>query len=82
MTGIDVSPRKGKQTKIIQFTGTVQDNISVPPNGGCVVSVRFKIDSDQDVLTFPGFHQVLCYGDYKREVQDFCQLFNFESQVV
>lgn len=82
VTAIDVIPKKGKQTNILLFTGTVQDNISVPPNGGCVVSVRFKIDSDQDVLTFPGFHQVLFYGDYKREIEEFCQLFNFESQVV
>jgi len=82
VTAVDVYPKKGKQTSILLFTGTVMDNISVPPNGGCVVSVRFKIDSDQDVLTFPGFHQVLFYGDYKKEVEDFCQLFNFEAQLV
>ena len=53
-----------------------------PPAGGCVVSVRVKFDGDQDVLDFPGFHQVFFYGDYKRELVEFCQLFGLDAQVV
>jgi hypothetical protein len=58
------------------------DNISVPPSGGCVVSVRVKFDGDQKVLSFPGFHQVFFYGDYKQNLIEFCRLFNLESWVV
>jgi len=81
VTAIDVIQQKGEQSQIHLFTGTVMDNISVPPNGGCVVSVRFKIDgieSSRDVLTTPGFHQVFFYGDYGREIEDFCKLYDLK----
>ena len=62
--------------------GTVVDNMSVPPSGGCVVSVKVKFDGRQEVLSFPGFHQLFFYGDFGRELVDFCQLCNLEAQVV
>ncbi|MHC4244500.1 MAG: hypothetical protein ACYSU4_18995 [Planctomycetota bacterium] len=80
VTAVDVQP--GKRTKMLISVGTVLDNIDVPPAGGCVVSVRVKFDGDQEVLNFPGFHQVFFYGDYKRQLVEFCRLFNFEAQVV
>jgi L-arabinose isomerase len=81
VTAIDVTNKKEEQTEIRLFTGTVLDNISVPPNGGCVVSVRFNIDginNSQEVLTAPGFHQVFFYGNYGREIEDFCKLYNIK----
>jgi len=81
VTAIDVSTKKEGQTEICLFTGTVMDNINVPPNGGCVVSVRYKIDgidTSQAVLSAPGFHQVFFYGDYGREIEDFCKLYNYK----
>jgi hypothetical protein len=79
VTAIDVT-NKEDQTEINLFTGSVMDNISVPPNGGCVVCVRYSIDGirNSNVLTVPGMHQVFFYGDYGREIQDFCKLFNFK----
>ena len=62
--------------------GTVLDNVSVPPAGGCVVSVMVKFDGVADVLAFPGFHQIFFYGDYKRAVVQFCRLFGLEPAVV
>jgi len=85
VTSLYVSPGNEKQkrkTKLLISVGTVLDNVSVPPAGGCVVSVRVKFDGDQEVLSFPGFHQVFFYGDYKRQLVEFCRLFNFEAQVV
>lgn len=85
VTSLDVLPRdenSGRKTKLLISAGTVLDNIDVPPSGGCVVSVRVKFDGDQAVLSFPGFHQVFFYGDYKQHLVEFCQLFNLESQVV
>lgn len=81
ITAIDVITGKEKQTSIHLFTGTVMNNISVPPNGGCVVSVRYRIDGlekSSDVLSVPGMHQVFFYGDYGREIEDFCKLYNFK----
>lgn len=85
VTSLYVSPGSEKQkrkTKLLISVGTVLDNIDVPPSGGCVVSVRVKFDGNQPVLSFPGFHQVFFYGDYKRHLVEFCRLFNFEAQVV
>ena len=70
------------QSTLLISTGTVVDNLSVPPSGGCVVSVKYKMDGDQRVLTYPGMHQLFFYGDYKRELKDFCQLYKFKAQVV
>jgi len=82
VTSIDVLPAdEGARTQILISTGTVLDNLSVPPNGGCVVSVKVKFDGNQNVLTFPGFHQVFFYGDYKQQLLEFCQLFNIEAKV-
>jgi hypothetical protein len=85
VTSVDVLPgntKQGRKTKLLISAGTVLDNVSVPPSGGCVVSVRVKFDGDQPVLSFPGFHQLFFYGDYKQHLVEFCQLFNLEAQVV
>jgi len=39
------------------------------------------MDGDTSVLSFPGFHQLFFYGDFKQQLLDFCQLFNFNAQV-
>jgi len=83
ITSIDILPGdKEKKTEMLISTGTVLDNLDAPPNGGCVVSVSVKFDGDQPVLSFPGFHQLFFYGDYKRQLLQFCQLLGLESQVV
>ena len=85
VTSLDVLPgdeNAGRKTKLLISAGTVLDNIDVPPSGGCVVSVRVKFDGEQPVLSFPGFHQIFFYGDYKRQLVEFCQLFGLEAQVV
>jgi hypothetical protein len=85
VTSIDVLPgdtKENRKTKMLISAGTVIDNVSVPPSGGCVVSVRVKFDSNQKVLSFPGFHQIFFYGDYKQHLAEFCQLFNLQAQLV
>jgi hypothetical protein len=93
VTSVDLLPNAGtgfqagvgdqkKTSKMLISVGTVVDNMSVPPSGGCVVSVKVKFDGRQEVLTFPGFHQLFFYGDFGRELTDFCQLCNLEAQIV
>jgi hypothetical protein len=88
VTSIDVLPpghrlnKDGAVSRILISAGTVIDNVSVPPAGGCVVSVRVKFDGGRDVLDFPGMHQVFFYGDYKRQLREFCKLFSLEEWVV
>ncbi|HCU18093.1 MAG TPA: hypothetical protein DF818_02285 [Bacteroidales bacterium] len=73
---------KAERSKLLISTGTVVENLNVPPSGGCVVSVKYKMDNQQDVLSYPGFHQLFFYGDYKSELKEFAQLCNFDAKVV
>jgi len=88
MTSIDLLPGRdgagGEEARstVLISAGTVVENMSVPPSGGCVVSVKVKFDGGREVLNFPGFHQIFFYGDYKHQVKDFCQLCGFKAQVV
>jgi len=82
-TSVDVLPGKGDEKSVVLISaGTVVENMDVPPSGGCVVSVKIKFDGDQEVLSFPGFHQIFFYGDYKNQLREFCQLYGLEAQVV
>ncbi len=83
VTNIDVLPGNGQTpSTVLVSAGTVVENKEVPPSGGCVVSVKVKFDGGQEVLSFPGFHQIFFYGDYKEQVCDFCRLCGFTAQVV
>jgi hypothetical protein len=81
MGTVDDRPTVETASKVLISVGTVLDNMEVPPSGGCVVSVKVKFDGNQEVLSFPGFHQLFFYGDYGRPMKDFCQLCNFQSQI-
>jgi len=89
VTSIDLLPGKGdgssekdKPSQVLISAGTVLENMDVPPSGGCVVSVKVKFDGSQEVLSFPGFHQIFFYGDYKHRMKDFCRLCKFDPQIV
>jgi len=76
-------PGAGTQGRpqMVVSTGTVAGNVAVPPAGGCVVSVMVKLDTQPDLLTYPGFHQLFFYGDYKKELLAYCRLFGLEPLV-
>jgi hypothetical protein len=74
-TGVEAKP------KMVIGTGTVVDNVAVPPAGGCVVSVMAKLDTQPDLLSYPGFHQLFFYGDFKKELLAYCRLFGVEPVV-
>jgi hypothetical protein len=85
ITCLDVLTEESNESNPSKFlisTGTVVENMSVPPSGGCVVSIKVKMDGNQKVLTFPGFHQLFFYGDYRKELTEFCQLYKFGAEVV
>ena len=67
---------------MIISSGTVVDNPKVPPSGGCVVAVTLELDGVEDYLTYPGFHQIFFYGDYKRHLKAYCRLFGIKPIVV
>jgi len=69
------------EPEMIIGTGTVTENVSVPPAGGCVVSVMVKLDNDPDLLSYPGFHQIFFYGDYRRDLAAYCRLFGLKARM-
>ena len=84
VTSVDVllSNKDDAPPKMIISAGDVVENVAVPPAGGCVVSVMVKLDGVRDLLKYPGFHQIFFYGDYKKELRDYCNLFRIEPVVV
>jgi hypothetical protein len=85
VTSIDLLPGKAdgsSPSEVLISAGSVIENMDVPPSGGCVVSVKVKFDGRQEVLSFPGFHQIFFYGDYAHQMKDFCQLNKFEARIV
>ncbi len=77
---LPAAPPKDRPQLVIG-TGTVADNLAVPPHGGCVVSVMVKLDTQPDLLAYPGFHQLFFYGDFKRELLAFSRLFRIDPLV-
>ena len=83
VTSIDVQAAgKDKPVEMIVSSGKVLQNVSVPPAGGCVVSVMVRFDGVDDVLAYPGFHQVFFYGNFRRHLIDFCRLLKLQARVV
>ena len=68
--------------RMVISAGEVTDNIAVPPAGGCVVAVGLKLDGVSETLDYPGFHQLFFYGDFKRQLQDYCKLSGIQPLVV
>lgn len=67
--------------RLVIGTGAVVENVAVPPAGGCVVSVMVKLDTQPDLLSYPGFHQLFFYGDFKKELLAYCRLYGVQPVV-
>jgi hypothetical protein len=63
-------------------TGTVVENVSVPPAGGCVVSVMVEVDGVPDTIDLPGSHQLFFYGELKKELTAYCDRFKMQSRII
>jgi hypothetical protein len=60
--------------EVIVDTGTVVENVQTPPAGGCRTNFEVAMDEIEDVRDVLGFHQVVFYGDHRRDVQAFAQM--------
>ncbi|MBX3180351.1 MAG: hypothetical protein KF886_23630 [Candidatus Hydrogenedentes bacterium] len=60
--------------ELIVDTGTVIANVQTPPAGGCRTNFEIAMNDVEDCRDVKGFHQVVFYGDHKRDVEAFCQL--------
>ena len=64
--------------QLILDTGVVVGNVDTPPAGGCRTSVEIKMDKVEDSRDVLGFHQAVFYGNHRRDVEAFCQLYGIE----
>jgi len=60
--------------ELILDTGTIAGNVDTPPAGGCRTSFKIAMDRVEDVRDVLGFHQVVFYGDHRRDVDAYCQM--------
>lgn len=60
--------------ELIVDTGSVVENVQTPPAGGCRTNFEIAMNDIEDIRDVKGFHQVVFYGDHKRDVEAFCQL--------
>jgi len=64
--------------ELILDTGTVAGNVDTPPAGGCRTSVEIAMDRVEDARDVMGFHQVVFWGNHRRDVQNFCQMYGIK----
>ncbi|HOV33405.1 MAG TPA: hypothetical protein PLX23_08590 [Candidatus Hydrogenedens sp.] len=67
--------RFNNPNELILDTGTVTENINTPPAGGCRTNFSIKMDNIEEAKDVLGFHQVVFYGNHRRDVKNFCQLY-------
>ena len=60
--------------KLLVDTGTVVANVNTPPAGGCRTSFEIEMDKVEDVRDVRGFHQVVFYGNHRRDLQEFARM--------
>ncbi|MEW6235215.1 MAG: hypothetical protein AB1656_07490 [Candidatus Omnitrophota bacterium] len=67
--------RLNNPRELILDTGVVVGNVNTPPAGGCRTSVEIAMDGVEDVRDVLGFHQAVFYGNHRRDVEAFCQMY-------
>jgi len=65
----------GQKPQMIIYTGEVVKCYDMPPAGGCRTNVELTINEVDDVCDLKGMHQTIFYGNHKRELKAFCQLY-------
>jgi hypothetical protein len=70
--------RFSNPNELILDTGTVMGNVDTPPAGGCRTSVEIAMDRIEDARDVLGFHQVVFWGNHRRDVQNFCQMYGIK----
>lgn len=80
--------REGQPVTLVRFktpnelildTGKVVANVDTPPAGGCRTSFEIAMDHVEDARDVLGFHQVVFYGNHRRDVEAFCQMYGIKA---
>lgn len=66
----------GETPQMIIYTGKVVRCYDMPPVSSCRTNVETTINEVDDVCDVKGMHQTIFYGNYKKQLKAFCQLYN------
>lgn len=69
----------GEKPRMLVYTGTVVRCPSIPPAGGCRTNIEMTINEVEDVCDVKGMHQAIFYGNYGKQLRDFCRLLGIEA---
>ena len=72
----------GTPPRLYVAAGTVVENASVRPGGRSAASVTLRLDGERDLHAYPDFQQLFFYGDYKRDLLEYCKLFRIQVAAV
>ncbi|GMW02093.1 MAG: hypothetical protein AMXMBFR84_32290 [Candidatus Hydrogenedentota bacterium] len=85
---VQVPWKEGTQVTLARFsspeelivdTGTVVANVQTPPAGGCRTNFEIAMDNMEDIRDVRGFHQVVFYGNHRRDLEAFCQMHGIKA---
>jgi len=68
----------GETPRMIIYSGKVVGCPSIPRTGGCRTNVEMTINEVDDVCDVKGMHQIIFYGNYAKQLRNFCQLYGIE----
>lgn len=74
---------KGENEKpqMLIYSGEIVDCPPIPPAGGCRTNAETTINELDDVCDLKGHHLIMIYGNYARELRQFCHLYGIEAVV-
>jgi hypothetical protein len=65
--------------ELIVDSGRVVANVQTPPAGGCRTNFEIAMNDVEDCRDVKGFHQVVFYGEHRRDVEAFCQMYGIRA---
>ncbi|MCS7254155.1 MAG: hypothetical protein RMK18_05375 [Armatimonadota bacterium] len=66
-----------REDQLLLGTGSLTANLPHPPAGGCRTMIAIALDEPKDIRMLRDFHHpVVVVGNFKRELEMFCQMFS------
>jgi len=80
MTKVNFSKYLPKETpEMLIYSGKIVDCPPIPQTGGCRTNIEMTINEVDDVCDVKGMHQIIFYGNYAKQLRNFCQLYGIKA---
>jgi len=71
----------GENPQMLVYSGQIIECPPIPATGGCRTNIEMTINEVDDVCDVKGMHQIVFYGNYVKQLREFCQLYNIKVAV-